>query len=95
MTFEVFINNIINSFNAVFPHIASYINSLINNNFIKLIIYLSLSAFLINLVFSILNIVYSILNNNHDKEETIKLFGNKSSETSKNGGNIKSKDIYW
>lgn len=68
MTFEVFINNIINAFNTVFPHIAYYINSLINNNFIKLIIYLSLSAFLINLVFSILKIIYGILNRKHDKE---------------------------
>ena len=68
MTFEVFINNIINAFNTVFPHIASYINSLINNNFTKLIIYLYLSSFLIGLFFSILKIIYGILNRKHDKE---------------------------
>ena len=95
MTFEVFINNIINAFNTVFPHISTYINTLIDNNFIKFIIYLSLSSFLISLVFSILKIIYLILNNKHDKEEEKELFGGHSNDSVKNGGNIKSKNIYW
>lgn len=68
MTFETFVNSIINAFNTVFPHITSYINALIDNNFIKLIIYLSLSAFVINILFAILKIIYGILNRKHDRE---------------------------
>lgn len=68
MDFQTFVNSIINAFNTVFPHISSYINTLIDNNFIKFIIYLSLSSFLISLLFAILKIIYGILNRKHDKE---------------------------
>lgn len=95
MSFESFVNSIINAFNTVFSHIVTYIQIFLNNNFIKFIIFLGLFGFIINFLFSIIKIIYEILNNKHDKQETKELFSGHSNETVKNGGNIKSKDIYW
>lgn len=96
--FGTFLNNIISSFNSVFEHFITYIELIFNNNFIKLIVYLSLFSFLIFILASIINIIYSIINLKHDKNELNVLIQGKKSEnteSAKNGGNIKSKDIYY
>ena len=95
MSFETFLNNIINNFNTVFYHIINFIELILDNNFIKFIILLGLFIFVINLLCSVVNIIYKILNNRHDKEALKSIFNSTDKETRKNGGNIKSKDIYW
>ena len=95
MTFETFLNNIINNFNTVFYHIINFIELVLDNNFIKFIIFLGLFIFVINLLCHVINIIYTILNNKHDKESLKNLFNSTDKETRENGGNIKSKDIYW
>ena len=95
MSFQQFLNSIMSSFNTVFSHIIKYIELLLQNNFIKFIVFLSLVFFIIWIIESIINMIYLILNHNHDKKEIIKILGTKNDEISKNGGNIKSKDIYW
>ena len=97
-SFVTFLNNIVSSFNSVFEHFINYIELIFNNNFIKLIIYLSLFSFLIFILSSIIGIIYSIINLRHDKNELkVLIKGEKSenTESAENGGNIKSKDIYW
>lgn len=68
MSFQNFITTIFNSFNAFFTHIVSYINLIIDNNFIKLIIYLVLFKLIIDFLFEVIKILLKIINNGHNKE---------------------------
>lgn len=68
MSFQNFITTIFNSFNAFFTHIVSYINLVIDNNFIKLIIYLVLFKLIIDFLFEVIKILLKIINNGHNKE---------------------------
>lgn len=68
MSFQNFITTIFNSFNAFFTHIVSYINLIIDNNFIKLIIYLVLFKIIIDFLFEVIKILLKIINNGHNKE---------------------------
>lgn len=99
MNFTEFLTTIFNSFNTFFTHITGFINILINDNFIKLIIYISIFGFAIYILKELFSILYTILNNNHDKEEQKKILhpeeSKKSNSKNKNGDNFRKKDIYW
>ncbi len=60
MTFQTFINNIINCYNSFFGFITSIINPILNNNFVKLIIFVVLIylgvEFIDKIIATILNI---------------------------------------
>lgn len=60
MSFQNFINIIVNSFGYVFNMIQSTINNLLNNNFIKFIIYIILLEFIIFLFGGLLNLIFNI-----------------------------------
>lgn len=68
MTFNEFIIAINNCFNNFFTHIIDIINPLLENNLIKLIIYLSIFSFIVFLLFSIIKIIYLIFNRKNNKE---------------------------
>lgn len=93
MTFSEFITKIFTCFNTVFVNLVSYIEMLTKNNFIKVIIYLSLLSFIISLFAVITGIIYNILNYKHDKE------ANDLEKTdvikTENGGRIRKKDLWW
>ena len=80
MSFQQFLNSIMNSFNTVFSHIISYIELLLQNNFIKFIIFLSLLFFIIWILENILKIVYTIFNIKHDQETRKKVIKKKEVE---------------
>lgn len=71
MSFQDFITTIYNSFNTFFTHITNYISLLINNNFIKLIIYFSIFSFITYFLFEIIKLFLKIINNGHNKETKI------------------------
>ena len=77
MSFQQFISSITECFNTVFSHIIIYIDMIIQNNFIKFIIFLSLVFFIIWIAENILKIVYTIFNIKHDKEKHDKETGKK------------------
>ena len=93
MTFSEFITKIFTCFNTVFVNIVSYIEILTKDNFIKVIIYLSLLSFVISLFAVIIGIIYNILNYKHDKEandlEKIDVI------KTENSGKIRKKDLWW
>lgn len=93
MTFSEFITKIFTCFNTVFVNIVSYIEMLTKNNFIKVIIYLSLLSFIISLFAVTIGIIYNILNYKHDKEandlEKIDVI------KTENSGKIRKKDLWW
>lgn len=80
MSFQRFISSITECFNTVFSHIIIYIDMIIQNNFIKFIIYLSLVFFIIWIAENILKIVYTIFNIKHDKETRKKVIKKKEVE---------------
>ena len=80
MSFQQFLNSITECFNTVFSHIIIYIDMIIQNNFIKFIIFLSLVFFIIWIAENILKIVYTIFNIKHDKETRKKVIKKKEVE---------------
>lgn len=68
MTFQNFINSIMASFNTTLSHITGYINSLLNDNFIKFIIFLGLFIFVIELFCIIIKFIYMIFRSKHNRE---------------------------
>ena len=68
MSFQNFINSIMASFNSTLSHITSYINSLLNDNFIKFIIFLGLFIFVIELLCIIIKFIYTIFRSKHNRE---------------------------
>ena len=93
MTFSEFVTKIFTCFNTVFTNLVSYIEILLENNFIKFIIYLSILSFIITLLTIIIGMIYNILNYKHDKES------NDLEKTdvikAENGGRIRKKDLWW
>lgn len=68
MNFQQFINSIMTSFNNTLSHITNYISLLINDNFIKFIIFLTLFMFILELVIIIIKFIYSIFRSKHNRE---------------------------
>ena len=60
MTFEQFINIIISSFNSVFNLITSLFGQVINNNFVKLIIYIVLLLIIVDFIDEIIKFILNI-----------------------------------
>lgn len=61
INFTYFIKKIFDSFFIVFENIIEFINIIINNYFIKLIIYFILFYFIINFLFMIFKILLNLL----------------------------------
>ena len=93
MTFSEFVTKIFTFFNTVFTNLISYIEILLENNFIKFIIYLSLLSFIITLFTIIIRMIYNILNYKHDKESND--LETKDVIKAENGGRIRKKDLWW
>ncbi len=60
MTFTDFINSIINSFLNVFNFIISIFDLIISNNWIKLIIFITLVYFVIDFFSEIIDLIFNI-----------------------------------
>lgn len=92
MTFSQFLNKIIECFNLVFKNIISYIELLMENNFIKIIIYINLLMFIISILCVVVQIIYNVLNYKHDKEAND--LENTDAVTNENV-RVKKKDLWW
>lgn len=72
MNFQDFLNNIINSFNNFINHVPQIINIIIQDNFIKLLIYLTIFSTLITFTIYIINLFKNIINfNKKDKNKEV------------------------
>lgn len=60
MSFENFFGIIISSFNNFLNLISNFFTSIINNNFIKLIIFIVIFTFVISFLFKIINTIFNI-----------------------------------
>ena len=61
MKFNTFLNNIFSSFNEVFNNITNLFNLVLENNFIKLIIFITLIYLIIRIFTYFLDLVFNIL----------------------------------
>lgn len=80
MNFSNFLATIFNSFNTFFSHIINYIESIMQNNFIKLIIYLVLFGYVINFLFNVIKLLLKILTNSFNNNEIKKKENKKNIE---------------
>ena len=71
MSFNNFLNSIINCFNNVFPNITKHINTILNNNFLKCCVYISLLLFIISLVTEIIKLIFYVIGINRSNREVI------------------------
>lgn len=60
MSFQDFLLSIINCFNNIFKNLTNIIEIIMNNNFIKLIIYLTILYVVINYLFKIISTIFNI-----------------------------------
>lgn len=60
MSFETFINSIFNCLNNFLNGFTKMFNIMIQNNFVKLIIYIALFIFAIELLFHIIDFIHNI-----------------------------------
>ena len=75
MTFREFIESIINSFNIVFTNITKLFEPIIENNFVKLIIYIVIICLIFDCLVDLIDLVRNIIS---QKKEAAK---NKVSST--------------
>ena len=73
MLFSEFINKLINCFNNALKLVSNIISIIINNNFIKLIIYTAVMYFIFYLFSELINIIINLFKNHKNENDNSKV----------------------
>lgn len=72
MNFSAFLDIIINSFNQLLNLLSTFFNSIIENNFVKLIIFIFIIYFIVYLLNKILGLVLNLFNRKEEPKNKVK-----------------------